>query len=175
MTDTTAPAAAPAPAIPVHDSRADTLLHSQRVGALLAAVIAELAGRAVSHDLSKVSPPEVAVYNEVGPRMCHIGYDTPEYHRQLALMGPALQHHYAHNPHHPQHYPNGVNGMTLVDLVEMLADWADAAGRSNNGGSLAASLRVGQTRFGIDGQLTEILTNTARHFGWLPPLPDPPA
>lgn len=59
-----------------------------------------------------------------------------------------------------------VSGMTLTDLVEMLADWK-AAGERTEGGSLEASLRINQERFGMNDQLVRILRNTAEHFGWL--------
>ena len=79
----------------------------------------------------------------------------------------SLRHHYAHNRHHPEHFADGVNGMTLVDLVEMLADWKAATERTSPHGDLAESLPINGERYAIAPQLMDILTNTARHFGWL--------
>jgi hypothetical protein len=56
--------------------------------------------------------------------------------------------------------------MTLVDLIEMLADWKAATERHEDG-SLVRSLAHQTGRFGLSAQLVDILTNTARHFGWL--------
>lgn len=61
--------------------------------------------------------------------------------------------------------------MTLVDLLEMLADWKAATERAPQG-DLAASLTINRDRFDIAPQLMDILTNTARHLGWLTAEPD---
>lgn len=149
-----------------YDSRADTLLHSLRVGALMGQPIRELVDRSVRHDLSKTEPPEVDVFNEFTPKLRDSTYGSDEYKGFLVAMGEGLAHHYDHNPHHPEHYPNGINGMTLVDLIEMLADWRAATERHADG-SLVKSLAVQKERFRISDQLAEILWNTARHFRWL--------
>jgi hypothetical protein len=81
-------------------------------------------------------------------------------------MGEALAHHYANNRHHPEFHGYGLNGMTLVDLIEMLADWKAATERHENG-DLFKSLLINQERFKMSGQLFDILTNTARTYGWL--------
>ncbi|TDB85426.1 hypothetical protein E1091_16885 [Micromonospora fluostatini] len=128
--------------------------------------ILELSGRSVRHDLSKTREPELAVFNQYTPRLRTLTYGSEEYRRCLAKMKPALDHHYAHNRHHPEHFADGISGMTLVDLIEMLADWK-AAGERVADGSLVRSLKVQRERFAIDDQLLQILTNTARHFGWL--------
>lgn len=154
---------------PAYDSTPDTLRHSLRVGALMGAPIKELIDRSVRHDLSKVEPPEVAVFDEFTPKLRNSTYGSDEYKGFLAAMGEALRHHYQENSHHPEHFgTRGINGMTLVDLVEMLADWKAATERHADG-DLTRSLEIQQARFGISPQLAEILRNTAEHFGWIPP------
>jgi hypothetical protein len=150
-----------------YDSRADTLKHSQRVGELMVQPITEALDRAMRHDRSKTEPPEVAVFDEVTPKLAGLEYGSEQYRATLREMGDGLAHHYAVNRHHPEHFADGVAGMTLVDLIEMLADWKAATERNN--GDLVASLPINRDRFGIDPQLDAILQNTAQHFGWLKP------
>lgn len=149
-----------------YDSRAETLIHSQRVGEFIAQVIGELLRRATRHDRSKVEPPEVAVFDEFTPKLKDLTYGSDEYRACLAAMGEGLAHHYANNRHHPEHFPNGVDGMNLIDVVEMLADWRAATERQLDG-SLLVSLPIQTERFGLSPQLAAILTNTARDLGWL--------
>lgn len=52
-----------------YDSRADTLLHSLRVGAFMAQVIGELAYLSVRHDLSKTEDPELHTFDEYTPQL----------------------------------------------------------------------------------------------------------
>jgi hypothetical protein len=151
-----------------YDSRADTLRHSQRVGELMAEMITEALDRSMRHDRSKTEPPEVAVFDEVTPKLALMEYGSEQYRATLREMSDGLAHHYAVNRHHPEHFADGVAGMTLVDLVEMLADWKAATER-NSSGDLATSLAINRDRFGIDEQLDAILANTADHFGWLKP------
>lgn len=161
-------------ALKAYDSTADTLKHSQRVGDLLLDVVLELQDRSVSHDRSKTQPPELEVFNEFTPKLKHSTYGSDEYKGFLAAMGDGMAHHYAVNRHHPEHFKDGIDGMTLVDLAEMLADWKAATERHDDG-DLARSLVIQAERFGIGDQLGQILSNTARHFGWLdtPTLYDP--
>lgn len=149
-----------------YDSRPDTLIHSQRVGELMAQMMHELLDRAMCHDRSKTEPPELDVFNASTPRLRSLTYGSDEYKAALADMGEGLAHHYAKNAHHPEHRENGINGMTLMDLVEMLADWKAATERHDDG-SLVASLTIQKQRFAISDQLDEILWNTAIHLGWL--------
>lgn len=148
-----------------YDSRADTLIHSQRVGELMAQVIKELVDRSMCHDRSKTLPPEVEVFDEFTPKLKDSTYGSDEYKGYLAAMGEGLAHHYASNHHHPEHFERGVNDMTLADLVEMLADWKAATERHADG-DLVRSLGINRDRFGLSEQLVEILNNTAEHFGW---------
>ena len=149
-----------------YDSRPDTSLHIQRVQQLLWQVESELYRRGVIHDGSKLTEPELSVYNEFTPKLKASIYGSDEYKGFLIAMGEGLRHHYANNRHHPEHFENGVAGMTLIDLVEMLADWKAATERHDNG-SLSRSLPIQKERFGIGDQLDHILWNTAREMGWL--------
>jgi hypothetical protein len=51
-------------------------------------------------------------------------------------------------------------------VIEMLADWK-AATEHHDDGELAKSREIQQERFGLCDQLVAILSNTAKHFGWL--------
>lgn len=150
-----------------YDSTADTLKHSMRVGSLMAPMIAELTWRAFEHDLSKTEDPELAVFNEYGPKLKDTTYGSEEYRRYLAEMQAGLDHHYAVNRHHPEHFTDRMDGMTLVDLIEMLADWKAATERHADG-DLSRSLDVQRHRFRMSDQVAKILENTARYYGWLP-------
>ena len=148
-----------------YDSKADTLDHIRRVNSLLLGCCANLQMRAHDHDQSKLVEPEKSVFDEHTEKLRGLTYGSDEYKASLAALGPALQHHYAHNSHHPEHYDNGVMGMSLFDLLEMLMDWK-AAGERHADGSIGASLAKNQARFKIDPQLQAILENTSREMCW---------
>lgn len=148
------------------DSRPDTLFHALRVGELMGQPITELVERSTCHDRSKTQPPELAIFDKFTPLLRDTTYGSDEYKAHLEAMGEGLKHHYAHNRHHPEHFKNGIDGMTLVDLIEMLADWKAATERHTDG-DLYVSLAKNRARFGMSSQLTQLLYNTARHYGWL--------
>lgn len=149
-----------------YDSRADNLRHSLRVGEYMVQMINEASQRSVKHDLSKTEPPELEVFNEYTSKLRDSTYGSEEYKEFLKGMKPGLDHHYANNRHHPEWHADGVNDMTLIDLLEMLADWKAATERHADG-DLVRSFEIQKERFGISDQLTRILANTARHFGWI--------
>lgn len=149
-----------------YDSTEDTKAHIARVQVHIAHMQANLDERAAVHDRSKLQEPEKSMFDEFTPKLRTSTYGSEEYKSFLTEMGVALKHHYAHNSHHPEHYPNGFDGMSLLDVLEMLADWK-AAGERHADGSLAKSLEINKTRFGLSEQLHAILTNTARELGWL--------
>lgn len=149
-----------------YDSRPDTVAHIERVRELLNQVALELDRRGDEHDRSKLEDPELEIFNEYTPKLKHSTYGTEEYQGFLRDMGAGLAHHYEHNRHHPEHFADGIEGMTLVDLVEMLADWKAATERHADG-DLARSLRIQEDRFGIGGQLANVLWNTAEALDWL--------
>lgn len=99
-----APTDTPGAATPAgYDSRADTLLHSLRVGALMVQIGNEISTRSVQHDLSKTQPPEVSYFDEMTPKLGTVVYGSPQYDAFLVAMKPALDHHYRLNRHHPEH------------------------------------------------------------------------
>lgn len=149
-----------------YDSTLDTLKHSRRVDELLLQMLSEIQARVTKHDLSKMEPPELDIFNEFTPKLRDSTYGSDEYRGFLDEMGEGLEHHYASNRHHPEHFENGVNGMTLIDLVEMLSDWKAATERHNDG-DLTQSLSIQRERFNMSPQLTQILYNTAKELGWL--------
>lgn len=148
-----------------YDSTADTLLHIKRVAELLTNAAAELIKRANRHDNSKLVAPEKSYFDEYTPRLAGLTYGSDEYRACVALLQPALDHHYANNSHHPEHYKNGVNDMDLFDVVEMFFDWKAASERHNNG-NINKSIAVNRDRFAISDQLARIFENTALRLGY---------
>lgn len=138
----------------------ETKKHIARVRLLLEDVQGRLKQRGAHHDISKMRNPELKIFNEFTPKLKETTYGTKKYKKYLKEMGPALEHHYAHNRHHPEHFENGVNDMTLVDITEMLCDWKAASERHADG-NILKSIMHNMERFGIDKQLTQIFINTA--------------
>jgi|SRR6185436_4869318 len=147
------------------DSTAETLTHIKRVNSLLITCVTELLKRAAVHDDSKLLPPEKELFDTVPYKLKGITYGSAEYKACLAELGPALEHHYAHNSHHPECFTNGVDGMDLFDVIEMLMDWK-AAGERHDNGCIYRSIKVNTERFTLSPQLVSILTNTAQRMGW---------
>ena len=147
-------------------SRQKIHAHIARVRELMEEAIVQLGERALEHDESKFDPEELGPLEALDALIEREGqapFGTPEYVRRTAMLGPMLEHHYAHNSHHPEHFEQGVAGMTLLDVLEMLIDWKAA---SERGEESAMNLTVACARFKIEPQLAAILYNTARHFGW---------
>src|SRR5690606_21777196 len=147
---------------------AETWEHISCVQHLLHHVITALQYRALSHDQSKLRPPEVSIFAEYTPKLRGTTYGSEEYKRFLAEMKPALDHHYAKNSHHPEHFADGINGMDLLDLLEMLADWKAATMRHDDG-DLRRSLAINTEGFGIGGRSAAILEKTALSMGGIRP------
>jgi hypothetical protein len=147
-----------------YDSTIDTQEHQYAVQAQLLRVVDGLKERARVHDKSKLEPPEKEVFDRVTPQLAGLTYGSDEYKAALADMGPALDHHYAHNSHHPEHFSEGITGMSLLDLIEMLCDWKAAGERHDDGGDINRSLSLNRGRFGISPQLGDILANTIREL-----------
>jgi hypothetical protein len=150
-----------------YDSTQDTAEHIDKVRDRMREVMSNLTMRAINHDASKSQEPEKSAYdNLMRFKSSHdMVYGSPDYAEGLKILGPALDHHYAHNSHHPQHYEQGVNGMSLLDILEMLADWKAASERTKQG-SIAQSLAHNKQRFDISDQLFAILENTVKELGW---------
>lgn len=143
-----------------------TLKHIRRVQELLSDVSRRIVQRALVHDESKLCEPEASLFEEFTPKLAASTYGSEEYEGFRKAMGPALDHHYAHNAHHPEHWPNGIRDMSLIDLIEMLVDWK-AAGERHANGSIEASLKTNQQRFKYGDELASILARTALEL-WPP-------
>lgn len=150
----------------MYDSRPDTYAHIATVRGYLLQIVNLLMYRGHDHDLSKLTEPELAVFNEFTPKLRDSTYGSHEYKKYLRDMGMGLEHHYAVNDHHPEHFHNGIHDMDLVQLMEMLADWKAATLRHADG-SLRKSIFENATRFGYDDQMTNLLLRTADNMGWL--------
>jgi hypothetical protein len=152
---------------PPHDSRPETLIHSQRVGELLVQLIKQILDRSWRHDRSKTVEPELNFVNRWQPRFDNVPYGSPAWDQlrreQVAENGQLL--HFQANRHHPEHFPNGINDMTLVDVVELLCDWKAASERTG-AGNLPKSLAVNAVRYEMSTQLLRIMVNTAMELGW---------
>lgn len=146
----------------------DTREHIAAVQGWLDRAQADLIGRAIRHDRSKLEEPERSGFQAMARDNPLAGctYGSPEYHAALARYPDAVLHHYAHNDHHPEHYPDGVDGMSLLSLLEMLCDWKAATARMKDG-DLRRSIALNAARFGYGEQLQRILENTARELGML--------
>lgn len=144
---------------------AETLKHICRVSKLMNEAASELLKRASCHDASKLESPEAEEFERLTPILKDLSYGTPEYDACLHELSVALKHHYENNTHHPQHYANGINGMDLFDIMEMFFDWKASSERHTDG-DITKSIEFGAKRFGIDTQLAQIFTNTAKKIGW---------
>lgn len=147
----------------VYDSTKDTNEHIEKVAARIRQVTREFHKRAVEHDASKRSPEEKVVFDEVTPLLHKLTYGSPEYKESLAMMKPALDHHYTHNRHHPEFFENGIRGMHMLDLMEMLCDWLAATERHADG-DIRRSLEINRERYDIPDGLYFLLRNTIDWF-----------
>lgn len=145
----------------VAECQVETQKHIETVRKYIRFMIDKIEMRGVKHDASKLESPEVEAFAELTPKLAATTYGSPEYESFLEKLKPALEHHYAANRHHPQHFVNGVNDMTLIDIIEMFCDWK-ASTRRQNDGNLLKSIETNAERFEFDGQLKQILINTAR-------------
>lgn len=144
-----------------YDSRPDTYAHIEMVRFFMTRVIHKLLDRQERHDQSKLSFPELEVFNEYTPKLREMTYGSDEYNEALAEMKQkGLYHHYAVNSHHPEYYEDGIEGMSLLDIIEMLCDWKAATLRHEDG-DLMRSIEINQERFGYTDEMKQILINTA--------------
>ncbi|HUU23719.1 MAG TPA: DUF5662 family protein [Phycisphaerae bacterium] len=140
-------------------TNAETMRHILTVRTLLAECASSLIARGTEHDRSKLADPEAAMFNEYTRKLAKSEYGSDEYKGFLKEMGPALEHHYAHNRHHPEWHDEGVAGMDLFDLLEMLCDWKAATLRHETG-DIRKSLEINAKRFGMPESLVRLLANT---------------
>lgn len=151
----------PANVLTVAECQVETQKHIEAVRKYIRFMIDKIEMRGVKHDASKLESPEVEAFAELTPMLAATTYGSPEYQTFLEKLKPALDHHYAANRHHPQHFRNGINDMTLIDIIEMFCDWKASTLRQNDG-NLLKSIETNAERFEFDGQLKQILLNTAR-------------
>lgn len=145
----------------VAECQVETQKHIENVRKYIRFMIDKLDMRGVKHDASKLESPEVEVFAEYTPKLNNTPFGSEEYYHNLVQMKPALDHHYAANRHHPEHFVNGINDMTLIDILEMFCDWKASTLRHNDG-NLLKSIETNAERFNMEGQLKQILINTAR-------------
>ena len=149
------------PTMTVAECQVETQKHIEAVRKYIRFVIDKIDMRGVKHDASKLESPEVELFAELTPQLASMTYGSEEYQASLDALKPALDHHYASNRHHPEHFNNGISDMTLVDIIEMFCDWKASTLRQNDG-NLLKSIETNAERFNMDGQLKQILMNTAR-------------
>lgn len=145
----------------VAECQVETQKHIENVRKYIRFIIDKIDLRGVKHDASKLETPEVELFAEHTLQLATMSYGSDEYKESLEALKPALDHHYASNRHHPEHFVNGINDMTLIDIIEMFCDWKASTLRHNDG-NLLKSIELNAERFNIDGQLKQILLNTAR-------------
>jgi hypothetical protein len=136
----------------------DLVNHQLRVAKYMQIVANELFQRATVHDNSKFSPEEFEAYEQAFPNLQKYTYGTEEFKAEIAKIQPAIEHHYKANDHHPEHHKYGIPEMDLVQIIEMICDWLAASERSQ--ADINQGLQINISRFGIDGQLAQILRNT---------------
>ena len=147
----------------IAECNCETQKHIETVRKYIRFVTDKLITRGVEHDASKLATPEAELFAQHTKQLASTSYDSEEYKQHLEALAPALSHHYATNRHHPEHFQNGINDMTLIDLLEMFCDWKASPLRMNDG-NLLKSIETNAERFKIDGQLKQILMNTARYI-----------
>jgi hypothetical protein len=141
----------------------DTLEHKQMVVHYMNLVVKQLLDRAEHHDDSKLESDELPLFDEVTPKLKAMKYDSPEYKESLAVLKPALEHHYGVNRHHPEHFKRGIRDMNLIDLVEMMCDWKASTSRQRDG-NILKSIDINRDRFQYSKDLQEIFENTVQLF-----------
>ena len=155
------PVETPTETMTVAECQVETQKHIEAVRKYIRFMIDKIDMRGVKHDASKLESPEVEVFAEYTPKLNNTTFGSEDYYKNLEQMKSALDHHYASNRHHPEHFVNGINDMTLIDILEMFCDWKASTLRHNDG-NLLKSIETNAERFNMEGQLKQILINTAR-------------
>lgn len=143
------------------ECQVETMKHIERVRYYIRLMTDKLTNRGVNHDKIKLETPEIEIFTEFTPKLAEMQYGSDEYINCLEKMKPALEHHYANSRHHPEHFVNGISDMNLIDIIEMLCDWKASSERQHDG-NLLKSIETNSERFKYDGQLKQILINTAK-------------
>jgi hypothetical protein len=155
----------------------ETRKHQQEVARCMTEFARQLLERASRHDASKLEEPEREAFIKATAQLKDLEYGSEAYMEALKDLGPALEHHYAHNKHHPEY--NTINGfayetlndpilcMDLMDVVEMVCDWYAASKRVKDG-FFSKSVVVNRERFKMDRQLSQICAQSDRIFELTP-------
>ena len=141
----------------------ETKNHIKQVAMLIDRAVLILKDRARRHDLSKMNPPELEIFQIYTERLKDTTYGSDEYKQFLKEMKPALDHHYGCNRHHPEHFSGGIKEMNLFDVMEMFCDWLAATQRHADG-DIMQSILINKDRFGYGDVLEAIFVNTANAF-----------
>lgn len=154
------PQLANAPTAKARTARLGTIEHIAKVRQFVEEMAKQLQQRGFDHDRSKLSSPEVEVFDIITSRLRGLTYGSEEYKAVLREQKPAIEHHQKSNRHHPEYHADGVDGMNLIDLLEMICDWKAASMRHADG-DIMKSIEINTERFGLTPQLASILRNTA--------------
>ena len=141
----------------------ETCKHIFKVQELLVKIIQELQNRLLSHDKTKLRPPEAEIFELYTKELLGLTYGSPEYFAMWGKMKPAFDHHYQWSSHHPEFHENGIGDMTLMDLIEMICDWKAATLRHKDG-DIIKSIEINQKRFGYSDKLKQIFLNTIKEL-----------
>lgn len=136
----------------------DILKHKEKVRRRLLFLSNELRKRADEHDNSKLRNPEIEYLIEMDKEPKY-PYNSPEYFDKMKRWQKFFDHHYANNRHHPDHFKNGILDMTLTDICEYLVDIISYYDEMHIHDAVD-TIEKQQNRFGLDGQLSQILINT---------------
>ena len=98
----------------------NTLKHIETVKGFMLDFADEIVDRGAEHDKSKLLDPEKEHFKKYTPLLKDSTYGSPEYHKFLENLKPALDHHYAENRHHPEHFEHGIEDMTLIRSCQIL-------------------------------------------------------
>lgn len=152
------------------DFLCETILHVSEVNENIEVIASELKKRGTAHDRTKLQKLEFEAFVSTRKQFKKANYGTSEYQKCVDTAKPAVDHHHAKNRHHVEYHSNGINDMTLIDLAEMLSDWKAAERRSPDK-ELKDTLSYAFTRYGVDKQLSCILTNTLVDLKWIKGAP----
>ena len=136
----------------------DILKHKEKVRRRLLFLSDELRKRAEEHDNSKLRSPEIGYLIEMDKEPKY-PYNSPEYFNKMKRWQKFFDHHYDNNRHHPIHVRNGILDMTLTDICEYLVDIISYYDEMHVHDAMD-TIEKQQGRFGLDYQLSRILTNT---------------
>lgn len=101
----------------------------------------EIERRALTHDMTKLSPDELGGFVRINRAAREHPYGSDEYtasmEREKGEDG-CITLHYARNSHHPEHHAKPLD-MGFLDIIEMVLDWkaaSDTYGKMTLRGSL---------------------------------------